>query len=277
MDKKILGIVFFGLFLVIGIVLFWIKNKNKPAFRSAVFFCKSRGNDGEEQEKKMLKPIQDRMKGCDSIIINQNEPFSFDKFKGDYDVVLFTGTHGDFNMGQPISCNGMSSQALRKALESSQFTAQCIILDTCFGSAFIPHFVEAGAVFPGGKIICTLGECQGFSQGIKDSKRGESLEDIFKKLSEGLYRLSDYQANSLYEHHKNLANNKLSHGILYTRKYSNRAQLIEETADIHGDTEDNLNELETYLREKGVIIEKKDKEELQEIFSSKLIDIHLSV
>ncbi|NQY41943.1 MAG: hypothetical protein HRT87_01150 [Legionellales bacterium] len=164
--------------------------------------------------------------------------------------------------------NGIGANRLKKLLKNSIFTTDLLILDTCFSSSFIQHFVDAGVILPGGKIICAHGECQGYTQAIKDADEETSLSDSFGKLLEAPDELgAKYNSLSIYVHPKSSTES----GTLYVRKYDNREEAVE-TARFLGikDKIKNILKMEKYLRRKNIKIVPISKQALKNKFKKHL-------
>lgn len=241
--------------------------------RKGMVFFQYEGQEGKKQQK-LINDLKNRISPLDVTIVRKSMPINLNLY-GHYSYVLFTGSHGEFENGAPVKFNGIKANRLQKALEDSNFSADVLIFDTCFGSGFIPNFIKGRTVNPGGKIICAHGECQGYAQAIRDSNDGSSLYDVFDRLLQALDDLgAKYNSLSLYTHNISQPNSNEKYGTFYIRNYANRRNAIE-TARFLGitDTEDEIEDLEQYLSTKRIDIVRVNKEPLKKIFKNHLKNI----
>ncbi len=240
--------------------------------KKALVFFQYAGYEGEKQQK-LIQNLRKRIAPKDVTIVKKNSSLKFN-LQGHYSYILFTGDHGEFANKSPLKFNGVMADKLQHALKNSDFSADVLIFDTCFSSSFIPYFISAKKINPGGKIICAHGECQGYSQAINDAESGSSLSSIFTILLQSLDDLgANYNSLSIYVQNNN---GNINSGVLYVRKYNNRRQALE-SARFLGitDTENEIDDMEKYLSNRKITITKLDKESLKKIFYKNLKSLYI--
>ncbi len=202
------------------------------------------------------------------IVIRSGKAIDLTLLSGRYKYIIFTGGHGDIYdsstryHGQPSYFNGMRVEDFERALKTCTFTSDLLILDSCFSALSLPIFIEKKVLSLNGSAIVSIGACPGWTNAFLGRGKGEAFFSIYNDFFEEMLREVAPEYNSLA-----IYRNKNGEGKLYQRSYSNlKESLVNSNFSSVDAIIEDIDQMEMYLKNKEIEIEKKSIKELQDLF-----------
>lgn len=172
--------------------------------------------------------------------------------RGRIDWLIFYGSHGNFQYGEPTMLNGLDYDAAKllvAKLLSLEVMANTIVLDCCFSAGFIPLLTPllVTNVAKPSTILCHIGSASGSLAGLIDQNRSIPIRTAAKEKVIALNDFTTYVSLAVYIH-----GNKKN---LYRKTYTDIIQASECYIDLIGGSSyesGDIMRLEQYLTEEDI-------------------------
>lgn len=225
-------------------------------------------NDGDNPKLQQLvgiNPIK---------IIEYNNGTQLAGFKNDLgkvDYLLVTGGHGDFINRKPTKFNDADIISAKTWIKNLKGSFKAIILDTCFSCALAGMFTK---FLPnGGCLVCAYGTGEGWTMGFSSANGAKTVGSILSTVVDGSASLGTAMGMTMVSSIGIMVKKPTTYQLLYTSNAgATRGDNLQTrgTFGMEADTEQELKEVDLYLRRDLVNVTPTDDATLKKLLNDNL-------
>jgi hypothetical protein len=230
-----------------------------------VVLKRNAGDDAKLQQLTAINPIK---------LIEYSNGAQLAGFKNDLgkiDYLLVTGGHGDFQNRKPSKFNDADIVSTRTWIKNLKGTFKAIILDTCFSCALAGMFTK---FLPnGGCLVCAYGTGEGWTIGFSSANGANSVGSILSTVVDGSADLGSAMNMTMVSSIGVLIKKPTTYQLLYTSNAgATRGENLQSrtTFGMEADTEQELKEVDLYLRRDLVNVTPTDDATLKKLLNDSL-------